>query len=884
MVETVTPPRAKAERAPISAPLRDRCIHELFEAQAVRTPHATALLFEGRRLTYRQLDLQAARFALRLQALGVRPGSFVALYAPRSLETIISLLGILKAGAAYVALDMESPADRLALMLSDVEPLVIITLHPLAHDLPPTGATLLFLNEEFDLRDDSPVPSTPGIQRDPVTATDLACVAFTSGSGGVPKGVCITHRGVVRLAKSNDFISIRPEDVFLQFAPLSFDASTFEIWNCLLNGAKLAIFPPWKPSLTDLGQFIESQGVSILWLGAALFHQMAENHLHHLRHVRRLFTGGDVVSVPHAEKTLRTLKNCRLVNGYGPTENTTFSCCHPILTIPANGQSIPIGKPVAGTECHVLDEMLRPVPAGEAGELYVGGDGLAAGYLRNPQLTAEKFIPHPFSQVPRARLYRTGDRVRLLPDGNLEFLGRMDRQVKILGYRVEPSEIEAILRQHPAIRETSVMVQRTIAGEERLIAAIAVKDEMGVATADLRAFARCSLPQHMIPSDFVFLDKLPLNANGKIDQEALATQCTVQVRTRLMEDKSPTAERLAKIWSDVLGRPNITAADNFFELGGNSLRAAHLLARIQKEFRTQLSMNTFLEHPTIGGLARFLDEKPSALAPPLCLCRTGGPKPGLFCLPGQGGEMGAYLSTVEHYSGARPVYGLQSPALLGLEEGATIEEMAATHVNTIRALQPSGPYHLFGYCFGGLLAFETARQLHAQNAGVGLVGVLQFDVHDMPFAPFKALRIRAILRFLKNLFPALAECFEIGKSERNLAFIKVLSRLLAMPDDSGSAYSSGTAERRLYELHEVAWRKYVPKAFPGLVTLLRPKRLPIFHPDPNLGWGMVKGQRLEVRIVPGVGIHGESLRSGNEEGTARVVEKAIEERDLEPTV
>ena len=496
-------------------------------------------------------------------------------------------------------------------------------------------------------------------------------MAFTSGSSGEPKGVCIPHRGVVRLAKANDYIAIANDDVFLQFAPLSFDASTFEIWCCLLNGAKLAIFPPHKPSLAELGEFIERENISILWLTAGIFHRMAEGHLHQFHHVQQLFTGGDVVSAPHAEKTLRTLKNCRLVNGYGPTENTTFSCCHAISEIPADGHSIPIGKPIAGTECLVLDEMLRPVAGGTAGELWLGGDGLASGYLRKPELTARKFIPHPCGDVPGARLYRTGDRVRSLPDGTLEFLGRIDRQVKILGYRVELVEVEAVLRRHPAVGDVGVIAQRAVAGGEQLIAAVALKPGMEAIPAELRSFARRSLPPVMVPADFVFVDELPLNENGKIDQEILAARCgRREERVRLRPRPAIRTEAaLVKIWSHVFGRQNFTTSDDFFETGGNSLRAAHLLARIQTEFRKSVSMDSLLNHPTIERMALFLDASEPASTMPVCLVRKGGARPGLFCMPDHGGGMGSHNFTVPHYSGSRTVYGLQSPGLLGTPEG-----------------------------------------------------------------------------------------------------------------------------------------------------------------------------------------------------------------------
>lgn len=847
----------------------------MFEAQAARTPGAIALSCQGENLTYGQLDLYATRMALRLRESGVLPGTFVAVYAPRSLETIAGLLAILKAGGAYVALDLESPQERLALMLADARPVVILTPGSLAGDLPACDAEILFLDEEYARCRDEGADSVSVMPGAHASAEDLAYVAFTSGSTGWPKGVCIPHRAVARLARAEDYITIANNDVFLQFAPLAFDASTFEIWCCLLNGARLVIFPPHKPLLDELGQFIEREKISILWLTAGLFHRMAEEHLHYFGGVRQWIVGGDVVSPQHAEKTLRALKNCRLINGYGPTENTTFSCCHDI-DLGSRGESVPIGRPIAGTECLVLDEALR---SAAEGELYLGGDGLSTGYLGNPELTAQKFIAHPHH--PGARLYRTGDRVRLLPDGNLEFLGRIDRQAKILGYRVEPAEIEIALSQHPAVAGASVVVQSTLAGGERLVAAVILKPGMQAAPADLRAFARGRLPQHMVPAGFVFLDELPLNANGKIDRTTLAGLCALHEEkpaqpSQPAENHSATELVLVKIWTDVLGHRSFTTEDDFFDVGGNSLRAAHLLARIQVELHKTVPMSALPACATIPLLAALVDSSDKTPVP-ISLSRKGGSKPALFCLPGHGGLMTIYNSTVPHYSGARTIYGLQSPGLHGLREGKTVEEIAATHVQAIRELQSSGPYHLTGYCFGGLVAFEVARQLHAQGAEVGAVGMLHLDLHEMPFAPFRRRDVSTLLHFGRNLLRLPGEFFQIDAGERKRALQRIGYRIRGKWPSSTDALPPDTTEIRVWETHYQAWHEYVPRAFPGEVTLLRPCRLPLSHPNPKFGWDCVPGQRVQVRIVPGAGIHGQALKKQNAAGTARVIEQLIED-------
>jgi amino acid adenylation domain-containing protein len=864
------------------------CVHEAFDRLATASPRAVALRFEGQTLTYRQLSAQSSKLAARLRSLGVRRGANVAIYAPRSLETIISLLAILKAGAAYVALDMESPASRIRLMLEAAEPALILTLPPLAGDLRSTRSPIAFLNEEIHLFDDSAGADLPeGEER--VAPGDLAYIAFTSGTSGKPKGVCVTHEAVVRFAMSRDFLVARREDTFLQFAPISFDASTFEIWCPLLNGASIAIFPPWKPSLTDLGEFIDQQRVSVLWLSAPLFHMMTDNHLRYLAKVRLLFTGGDVVSVAHARKAMEALPHCKIINAYGPTENTTFTCCQPITEIPAEAQSIPIGRPVAEAECTVLDENLNAVPDGQPGELFIGGPRLAAGYLRDPNLTREKFIWHPNDDVLAGnRLYRSGDKVRRLPDGSFEFLGRMDRQLKILGFRVELLEIENVLRQHPAVCECVVVPNRMATGCETLFAAIVGRAGENATASELRLFARERLPQVMVPAEFIFLDALPLNSNGKIDHAGMAALSSSVVHHPVIvpDHADPTVAKIARIWSAVLGRPDISPTDNFFDLGGNSLRAAYLLARIRAEFRRTIPIITFFSHPTPGGLANLLTTQQPL--PAGFLARHGAakaePKPAIFCIPGQGGEMTAYQNLAQHFAPERTVYGLRTPDFTAAPQPLTVEKIAIAHVETIRALQPAGPYHLFGYCFGGLVAFETARQLHAAGAQPGFVGIFHFDIHDLPATPFSFLNPAAVPRFVSNSILGVAECFHLAPAERYTAIMRVLYRVLAMPRDCHDAALPKTPEERLTELHELAWPRYQPRAFPHTITLLRPRRLPLFKPDPHLGWSSKIGQPLEVRIVPGPGIHGAAIMPENAAATAKIIEEAVDEFEARDAV
>ncbi|MED1960730.1 amino acid adenylation domain-containing protein, partial [Brevibacillus formosus] len=436
------------------------------------------------------------------------------------------------------------------------------------------------------------------------TAESLAYVIYTSGSTGLPKGTLVIHRGIVRLVKETDYVTITEQDVFLQASTVSFDAATFEIWGSLLNGAKLVLMPPDLPSLEELGQAIQTHKVTTLWLTAGLFTLMVDHHKEYLTGVRQLLVGGDVVSVPHVRKALE-IEGITIINGYGPTENTTFTCCYPVTELPETISSFPIGRPIKNTTVYVLDSNMQPVPIGVTGELYIGGDGLAQGYLHRPDLTEERFVPNPFSTDPQARLYRTGDLVRYLPDGLIEFIGRIDNQVKIRGFRIELSEVEAVLAKHPALAASVVIVREDEPGKKQLVAYAVKQAEQDVDTAELRQHFKEHVPDYMVPSAFVMLDELPLTPNGKVDRKALP----VPVNDRSQDVDSFTEatnlieQKLAEIWCGVLRMDRIGIHDNFFELGGDSILSIQIVARANKA-GIHLTPKNLFDHQTIAELAK----------------------------------------------------------------------------------------------------------------------------------------------------------------------------------------------------------------------------------------------------------------------------------------
>ena len=438
---------------------REATIAGLFEAQAGRTPDAPAVTFEAERLTYQDLNEQADRLAHYLRAGGVGPEVRVGICLERSLQLVIAVLGVLKAGGVYVPLDPSQPQERLRFLLADAQVGVVLTERRHLERWTPGGpATVVCLDSER-----AAIARMPqGPLQSGASAEHLAYVMYTSGSTGQPKGVAVPHRAVVRLVRDTNYFRGGPEEVFLQLAPMAFDASTFELWGALLTGSHLVIAPPGALSLEEIGRIVQQSRVTTLWLTAGLFHLMVDERLEDLRGVRQLFAGGDVLSVAHVKRVLREVPGCRLVNGYGPTESTTFACCHPITSEDLQA-SVPIGRPIANTTVYVLDRRLNLVPVGIPGELYLGGAGLARGYLCRPGLTAERFVPAPATIAgdgPGGRLYRTGDRVRWRANGTLEFLGRLDQQVKVRGYRVEPGEIEVTLCEHPAVQGAAVHPHR----------------------------------------------------------------------------------------------------------------------------------------------------------------------------------------------------------------------------------------------------------------------------------------------------------------------------------------------------------------------------------------------------------------------------------------
>jgi amino acid adenylation domain-containing protein/non-ribosomal peptide synthase protein (TIGR01720 family) len=585
---------------------RDKAINQLFEEQAERTPAGIALVSGDSQMTYAELNARANQLAHYLRGLGVGPEVGVGLCCERSAEMIVGLLGILKAGGAYVPLDMQYPLERLSFVMEDASLGVLLTQEKLIDALPATWAQVVCLDTDWDEIAASPDTNPANL----ANAENLAYVMYTSGSTGQPKGVSVVHRNVVRLVLETNYAELDERQVFLQLAPISFDASTFEIWGSLLHGAKLVLMPPHAPTLEDLGQALRRHEITTLWLTAGLFHQMVDERVEDLSGVRQLLAGGDVLSGPHVRKVLDVLSDGCVTNGYGPTESTTFACCHTMSDATDLGTAPPIGRPIANTEVFILDERMEPVTVNVAGDLYIGGDGLARAYHKRPDLTAERFVPHPHASTSGSRLYKTGDVARYLSNGLIEFLGRSDTQVKVRGFRIEPGEVEAVLAAHLSVKEAVVVARADATGGKRLVGYVVPEAGAEIAASDLRSHLQQKLPEYMIPSLFVSLDELPLTVNGKVDRNALPEpgQDRLGPDTSFVAARNPAEEMLARVWCELLDVPRIGVEDDFFMLGGHSLLATQVISRIREAFRVELPLRSIFEHPTIAGLAEMIQE------------------------------------------------------------------------------------------------------------------------------------------------------------------------------------------------------------------------------------------------------------------------------------
>lgn len=622
------------------------CLHEPIEHQARESPHAIALVCRDARLTYSELNARADRLALHLRLLGVGPETLVAVCLERSLEMVVALLGILKSGAAYVPLDPAYPKDRLAFMLEDSKPLVLVTKTASLEILPKTNSHVLCLDKFNSTAGSAPSSCEPAPAVAPHTSP-LAYVIYTSGSTGKPKGVMVEHRNVLNFfAAMNARVPRRPNDAnesgaadsrntWLAITSPSFDISVLELLWTLSRGFKVVVYA------SDDARSTSSLSAPADYSIAALIQRHAVTHLQctpsmaslflldeptriSLGRLQTLLIGGELFPVNLARQ-LRKIVSGTILNMYGPTETTVWSTMYQLPAQAVLPHCIPVGRPIGNTQIYILDPNLQPVPIGAVGELMIGGAGVARGYLRRDQLTTERFIPNPFPLKAGPRLYRTGDLARYLPDGNIELLGRMDQQIKIRGHRVELGEIEALFNEHPMVRESVVLLRELPSAEKTLVAYVIPRDGQMPSRQELRKYAREKLPDHMVPTQVIFMTAFPQTPNKKIDRNAfpaLAMASVAESDSRETAEPSrdgtgpsagldkvptPVEEALARLWKELLGLEHVRPDDNFFECGGHSMLAMQLVAKVRKGFNIDFPLKSIFERQTLAGMAEIIE-------------------------------------------------------------------------------------------------------------------------------------------------------------------------------------------------------------------------------------------------------------------------------------
>jgi amino acid adenylation domain-containing protein len=830
----------------------------LLAEQVARRPEAVAVSFGHHRLTYGQLGDEAGRLARRLRALGVTPRSRVAICLDRSVELIVAMAGVLEAGAAYVPLDPHYPPDRLQFMMRDAEAEIVVT----AGQCP--SAVVVVARRVVRVDDAAGHRATAEEGRPaPLSApTDVAYVMYTSGSTGRPTGVAVPHRAIARLVRDTNYVELRESDRVAFAASPSFDATTFEVWGALLNGAEVVVLDrDTVLSPTALARAIVEHGITVLFLTTGLFHEIAAQAPAVFGPLRYLVVGGEAMDARAARAVLDAAPPRHLVNGYGPTENTTFSTTFDLADAGGPYDAVPIGRPIRNSTCYVLEDARRLLPAGAVGELCVGGAGLAAGYVNQPDLTAERFVAHPFRLGER--LYRTGDLVRWRSDGQLLFVGRRDRQLKLRGYRVEPAEIEQVLGAHPAVRQCAVITRSDGPGA-RLVAYWVGGNDHQVTGEALQVHLRALLPEYMVPAALVRVSRLPTTANGKVDLAAL--QDGAMLEEPSPADGAPRSAReaaLAAIWAEVLNRPAVGVHENFFEIGGSSLVAVRLAARMEGACGRPVSAATIFAHPTIAQVAEMCEA--TADAPRVrgvVEIRRGGRKPPLYFPPGLLSEPAAIIRIIAHLPDDQPIYMIEMrPA-----EGAvapSMETLAAGYVADLLAAQPDGPFSLAGYSFSALLAFEMARQLKARGRDVRRVIVI--DSGPRRPRPRTAWDWLATLGlFLENLprwaWSELRRLQQRENRERLWRSTQALARqVTGVRRRRGatvgeifdvSSWSPELVARANANLRALATYGYGP--YDGRIVLFRARTRPLFHSHArDLGWRTFARGGLEVVDLPG---------------------------------
>ena len=873
------------------------CVNELFEQQAARTPDAPAVVFQGKQLSYRELNEKANRLANYLRKRGIGPEVLVGVSIHRSPEMLIGLLAIWKAGGAYIPLDPTYPQERLSFMVEDSSAKLLLTSSKHKHLFASAkDKTILLDNDWPAIAKESGDNFVSG-----ATPANLAYVMYTSGSTGKPKGAMILHSGLANyLCWAVKAYGVTVGGSAPVHSSISFDLTVTSMYTPLLAGAHVELLPEDAGAQHLLAALRGRKNRSLVKITPAhlrlLSQELSSSEAVDMTKV--FVIGGENLLAESLRLWRDSAPETRLINEYGPTETVVGCCVHQVRPDDPRSGSVPIGRPIANTQLYILDRHMNPVPPGVMGELYIGGAGVARGYFNRPDLTKQRFINDPFSGRDGARLYKTGDLARYRKDGMLEFLGRIDNQVKVRGYRIELGEIEATLADHPGVKSGAVLAREDEPGNEQLVGYVVSRENKSPAVDEIRQFMRQRLPEYMVPAQFVFLQSFPLTPNGKVDTKALpppgkrrrdsgepaASQASIQQASangsgngaggrvhekaalNSAEPQTETEKALAAIMAEILNVESVGLNDEFFELGGHSLLAIKLATRVKDEMGIDMPLATLFEAPTVAALAKKLRKeewKPSwsSLVP----IRPTGTKPPLFLFHAHGGNVLEYHDLVSGLDSDQPVYAFQSRGLDGtVVNDSSIETIATAYIEELRSFQPQGPYYLGGFCFGGLVALEVALQLTAAGQEVASVIIIQ-SMHPeaMRFKPEITALQRFWYRVKKQINLEMENLSNQGKGylvqrSRRAWDLARTRTAIAIDRMTGKRPSDPSRLSMMYIFeslsidHKKAMHEYVPRPYSGDVILFRAsKQLAGQNSDEFLGWKRVLRGNLDVCEVPG---------------------------------
>jgi amino acid adenylation domain-containing protein len=843
------------------------CVHELFERQAAKTPDLTAVVSEGKTLSYRELNERANQLAHYLRKRRVGPEVLVGICLNRAPELVIGLLGIWKAGGAYVPLDPSYPRERLSYMMRDSAAKVLLTSGELKRLIPSADDKAILLDSDWkQIAKESSANLESG-----ALSSNLAYVMYTSGSTGEPKGAMIPHSGVANyLTWAIGAYGVEAGQLVPVHSSISIDLTVTSLYPALLAGGKVELLHEDAGAQNLIAALKKAENRGLVKITPSqlelLSQQLSPQEAASI--AKTLVIGGETLLAENLVLWRKLAPATRLINEYGPTETVVGCCVYEARPEDPRTGPVPIGRPIANTQLYILDENLQPVPAGVKGDLYIGGDGVARGYLNRPELTEKNFIADPFSGKSGARLYKSDDLARYHRDGTLEFLGRADSQVKVRGFRIELGEIEAALAAHPGVQSCKVLAVEHTPGNRQLVAYAILHGNESPSAEDLKDFLKLSLPEYMVPAQIVFMDSFPLTQSGKIDRRALPapTHGNISAAHEFVPPRTETEKKVAAMWAELLNVEQIGIHDDFFDLGGDSLMAIRALSRIREEFDVDLPLATLLQAPTVAQLGALLhkgDFIPSwSLLVPV---RAGGTKPPFFLMHALGGNVLDYRRLVNHLESDQPVYAFQAQGLDGnLIKGAALEEMAADFVAELRNFQPEGPYFLGGFSLGGLLALEAAEQLTASGQQVALVIMIQ-SIHPeaTDYKPNTPAFKRMWYQMQKR---ASLERENLLRNPKGYASERLVHLWDAIRVQSSFAYQKITGKdpskspewSKLYFFeavgleHKKAMEKYRPGPYGGDVLVIRAsEQLAGLIADEHLGWDRTLHGKLDVCEVPG---------------------------------